>query len=233
MEEELNEKRDIFDLDNQYIGTLSKREIEDTILRQWQDTGKIQIKVRTVRGLVLNAAGEITIQRRSYLKRDNPSLWDKSLGGHVKAGQGPKPTLIDEANRELDFSVAPLTRKDFRDTLLYRLSDLKRQGIATLLCYNPNFISKRVVVDHDSHKVIGVMEQPLMNYLFIIYYDGWSKFQDQESIGVQTLPIWFLKNEMTDRPNDFSNDLHVLIHNYGRYLVPLDQQPLLGLKKNG
>ena len=60
--------------------------------------------VGAVNALVLNRSGEVLLQLR-HLDKENGGLWDKSVGGHVSAGEDFDCALVREASEEL-FSVA-------------------------------------------------------------------------------------------------------------------------------
>jgi len=56
--------------------------------------------VGAVNALVLNGRGEVLLQQRPPGK-DNGGRWDKSVGGHVSAGEDFDQTLVREAGEEL------------------------------------------------------------------------------------------------------------------------------------
>jgi isopentenyldiphosphate isomerase len=56
--------------------------------------------VGAVNALVLNHDGELLMQRRPG-NRENGGRWDKSVGGHVSAGESFDDTLVREAGEEL------------------------------------------------------------------------------------------------------------------------------------
>jgi isopentenyldiphosphate isomerase len=56
--------------------------------------------VGAVNALLLNVKGELLLQRRPEDK-ENGGLWDKSVGGHVSAGEEFDETLVREAGEEL------------------------------------------------------------------------------------------------------------------------------------
>jgi 8-oxo-dGTP pyrophosphatase MutT (NUDIX family) len=58
------------------------------------------LAVGAVNALVLNGRGELLMQRRPA-GRENGALWDKSVGGHVSAGESFDATLAREAGEEL------------------------------------------------------------------------------------------------------------------------------------
>ena len=58
------------------------------------------LAVGAVNALVLDARGRVLLQKRPRGK-DNGGLWDKSVGGHVSAGEDFDATLLREAGEEL------------------------------------------------------------------------------------------------------------------------------------
>jgi 8-oxo-dGTP pyrophosphatase MutT (NUDIX family) len=58
------------------------------------------LAVGAVNALLVNARGEVLLQRRPADK-ENGACWDKSVGGHVSAGEEFDTTLVREAGEEL------------------------------------------------------------------------------------------------------------------------------------
>lgn len=58
------------------------------------------LAVGAVNILLSNAAGQVLLQRRAFDK-ENGGLWDKSVGGHVGAGEDFDETAVREAGEEL------------------------------------------------------------------------------------------------------------------------------------
>lgn len=58
------------------------------------------LAVGAINALLVNARGELLLQRRPEDK-ENGGLWDKSVGGHVSAGEEFDATLVREAGEEL------------------------------------------------------------------------------------------------------------------------------------
>lgn len=56
--------------------------------------------VGAVNALAVNARGEVLLQRRLPGK-ENGGLWDKTVGGHVSAGEGFDDCVLREAGEEL------------------------------------------------------------------------------------------------------------------------------------
>ncbi len=58
------------------------------------------LAVGAVNALLVNERGEVLLQRRPEDK-ENGGLWDKSVGGHVSAGEAFDVTMVREAAEEL------------------------------------------------------------------------------------------------------------------------------------
>jgi isopentenyldiphosphate isomerase len=58
------------------------------------------LAVGAVNALIVNGQGEVLLQRRPADK-ENGARWDKSVGGHVSAGEEFDGTLVREAGEEL------------------------------------------------------------------------------------------------------------------------------------
>jgi hypothetical protein len=68
------------------------------------------LAVGAVNALLVNSIGEVLLQRRPADK-ENGGLWDKSVGGHVSAGEDFDTTLVREAGEELfDDPASPRVR---------------------------------------------------------------------------------------------------------------------------
>lgn len=66
--------------------------------------------VGAVNALIVDAMGRVLLQRRPAGK-ENGGLWDKSVGGHVSAGEDFDQTMVREAGEELfDDPAAPAVR---------------------------------------------------------------------------------------------------------------------------
>src|SRR5574341_1357968 len=79
----------VYDAEGHVTGALPRREAK----RSGRAVG-------AVNALVLNGSGELLMQRRPA-GRENGGLWDKSVGGHVSAGESFDATLVREAGEEL------------------------------------------------------------------------------------------------------------------------------------
>jgi isopentenyldiphosphate isomerase len=68
--------------------------------RRRQEAKASGLAVGAVNALLVNSRGEVLLQRRPADK-ENGGLWDKSVGGHVAAGEDFDATVVREAGEEL------------------------------------------------------------------------------------------------------------------------------------
>lgn len=94
---------DIVDHHDRVIGTVTRGEIHRRDLLH-----------RSVHLLVLNAAGEVFLQKRSLAKDNNPGLWDSSVSGHVDAGESYDECVLREAREEIGLVLTEVPRRLFK-----------------------------------------------------------------------------------------------------------------------
>jgi 8-oxo-dGTP pyrophosphatase MutT (NUDIX family) len=93
--------------------------------------------VGAVNVLIVNLDGEVLLQRRPADK-ENGGRWDKSVGGHVAAGESFDATALREAGEELfgdggssqvrlesDSAVRSATRAELSDAVLFHTAGLQ------------------------------------------------------------------------------------------------------------
>jgi len=122
------ERLNVYDAEGRVVGAARRSEAKGS----GQAVGAINV-------LLANAAGEVLLQRRPEDK-ENGGLWDKSVGGHVSAGEEFDQTAVREAGEELfDDGASPrvrlaesdaafaalLTRTDLGQEVLFRRVSLQ------------------------------------------------------------------------------------------------------------
>jgi 8-oxo-dGTP pyrophosphatase MutT (NUDIX family) len=84
-----DEMLNVYDADGQVVGARPRHEAK-----------RSGLAVGAVNALVLDASGRVLLQRRPADK-ENGGRWDKSVGGHVAAGEDFDQTVVREAGEEL------------------------------------------------------------------------------------------------------------------------------------
>jgi isopentenyldiphosphate isomerase len=99
MAEPAEERLTVYDAQGRVVGEARRREAKAS--------GRA---VGAVNVLLVNARGELLMQRRPEDK-ENGGLWDKSVGGHVSAGEDFDQTAVRETGEELfDDGASALVR---------------------------------------------------------------------------------------------------------------------------
>ncbi|MBT7928139.1 hypothetical protein HN695_07430, partial [Candidatus Woesearchaeota archaeon] len=80
------EMLDYYSYEGEFIGSMEKKEMHEKMRKEFFKKGKVSVRHKHVRLLLMTTNGRLILQRRSSLKGDNKGLWDKSVGGHVTAG---------------------------------------------------------------------------------------------------------------------------------------------------
>jgi isopentenyldiphosphate isomerase len=89
----------IYDDEGRPVGAMKRAEAK----RSGRPVGAVNV-------LLVNARGEVLLQRRRGDK-ENGGRWDKTVGGHVSAGETFDETAVREAGEELfDDASAPMVR---------------------------------------------------------------------------------------------------------------------------
>jgi len=136
----------LYDGDGRAIGAKPRREAKASGLA-----------VGAVNALVVDARGHVLLQRRPRGK-DNGERWDKSVGGHVSAGEQFDQALVREAGEELfDDPRSPQIRlaasvEEFASRL--RSADLVREVVVRRVAFQKNLRDVRVAPDGTVRNVI-------------------------------------------------------------------------------
>ena len=129
----------VYDGEGRVVGTKPRREAKASGLA-----------VGAVNALLVNGSGQVLLQRRPRGK-DNGERWDKSVGGHVSAGEEFDATLVREAGEELfDDGRSPRIRLAggaFEFTSLLRAADLAREVVLRRVAFQKNLRDVRVGPD--------------------------------------------------------------------------------------
>ena len=207
---------EVYDLKGRLIGVQERREFYRHAREEFAKTGKITRKIKTIRLLLMNSNGKIYLQKRSKKKKENPGLFDKTVGGHVVKGLNwtvsLTVTLVRECAEELGFPAAVLTEEEFSDAV--KTIDLGVIGVFKQVGHDSNFLSLRKSLDGD-------FLAPMDSVFYVGYYDGAICFKDGEASGVQTFSLEELEQELREHPEQFTEDLKYMVKKFGKHLVPI------------
>lgn len=205
---------DTFDLNGSPLGAVERKQFYTECRKEYADTGKVTRKCGTINVFVLTPRGTLYLQRRAEDKSENPGMWDKTIGGHMTAGESVRHAVTREAAEELDFPVYVCEEHEgLRETA--RNTNLALTGVLKLIEVDHSYVSERIMRNGDNYV------QPHIRYIYVGYIDGRVRFSDGETaeLGVYEPDRWAEK--MAANANDFTPDMHVLFERYRRHLIPL------------
>jgi len=205
---------EVYDLKGKFLKVQERNKFYADIKKEFEQKGKITKKIKQVRLLLTNSQGRIYLQKRSKLKKENPDLYDKTIGGHVAKGYTANMAVIKECAEELGFPAAILSPEEFQEAI--KGTDLSIIGIFKKIDHITKFESVRVI--GKKHFI-----QPVISSFYIGYYDGAIRFVDGESSGVEVYAVNELKQEMKTHPERFTEDLKFMIKKYEKFLKPVSK----------
>ncbi len=208
-----SEKLEVYDLDSQLLKIEKRKTFYSKARSEFNKSKKITKKVKTIKLLLMTTSGNIYLQKRSKIKDVNAGRYDKTVGGHVSAGDSFNMTVIRECAEELGFPATVLDPEEFENAV--KVTNLEIIGVFKKIEYLPNFLSERII---DKKRK---MAQPLMNSMYYGYYDGPIRFVDGESSGIEVFSLNELKRELKNNPHKFTEDIKFMIKEYEKLLVPL------------
>lgn len=209
----MKEELDVYDLKGNFLGFEEREEFYEKSEKEFSIKGKCSRQVKSVAVLLMNSNGRIYLQKRSDLKKHNPGLYDKTVGGHVTKNNSFNMTLVKECAEELGFPTSVFNPEEFDKAI--KAIDLSVMGIFRKIDQVLNFQSVR------QHGEAKEYIQPYWQAAYVGYYDGSIKFVDGESSGIEVFSLDKLKQEINKNPNKFTEDIKLIISKYEKYLVPI------------
>jgi 8-oxo-dGTP pyrophosphatase MutT (NUDIX family) len=116
MSDPVHELLNVYDASGSVVGSMARGDAKAKGLA----AGAVQL-------LLVNPQGRVLLQRRREDK-ENGGLWDKSVGGHVQAGESFDAALLREANEEL-FGRADVDRVALVADLEFDLDSARRRPV--------------------------------------------------------------------------------------------------------
>jgi isopentenyldiphosphate isomerase len=209
----MKEMLKIYSYQGEYVGEMEKSEAHNVMKQQFSQTGKVQIKHRDVKLILINSKGRIILQRRSKWKGDNAGMWDKTIGGHVSADDSYDLAMLKECAEELGIPATVVDVKEFESAI--KSTDLNVVAVLSKLSYLDNFQSSR--------KAQGGANwvEPSMTQFYIGFYDGAIRFIDSESSGIQVFSKEELKQEIDENPELFTEDVKYVLEKFIGRINPI------------
>ena len=174
----------------------------------FSDSNDLDLAVHIINVFIVNSDGQILLQKRSPIKRHNPGLIDKSLGGHVVFGDSPDYSVMVETVQELlTPSIVLSSEEDFSRT--HTLLNNYSSTVAIVRRHDTRHIVLSKKVESKDYAVPNVV------HLYFGVYNGSTKPADREAAGTLYYTLEDLRRESNEMPQIFTDDLKTLIKIYG------------------
>lgn len=196
----------VFDLSGKLLGMQDRSQFYKEIREEFKKTGKVTRQVHTIRMFLMSSKGGIYLAKRSKLKKENGLLYDKTLGGHIRAEESAEYTLLRECAEELGFPAAALNDEEFITALSE--ADLNMMGMFKKIEVINAFQAKYKYKD-GSRSIF-----PQIATVFIGVYDGSIRFKDGETSGVEIYYPNEIEEELQKYPEKYTEDVKILIPKY-------------------
>ncbi|KKQ27429.1 MAG: Nudix hydrolase 3 [Candidatus Magasanikbacteria bacterium GW2011_GWC2_37_14] len=186
---------------------MDREEFYDSQIKEFKKTGKPTMAAELVQVLLFTKDKEIILQKRSKTKNHNPSLLDKSMGGHLQFGDSTTYTVMVECLQELCVpSIVVGTTEDFSKTFKILNNYLENLAVIKFVATHVNnfkkiFKGELVPIANKYHFYLGV-------------YNGSIKPADKEVSGLMYFDYQDLQNEIQNAPNQFTEDLKFFLNKY-------------------
>jgi isopentenyldiphosphate isomerase len=208
----MKELLEYYSEEGELIGCMEKKRMHEMMKEEYKKKGKVSVRHKDVRLILMTSQGKIILQRRSKWKGSNRGLWDKTIGGHIVKDDIADLTMLKECSEELGIPSTVVSNEVFEKTCA--TTNLNILGVLTKLTYLDNFQSKRTYGENKSYT------EPSMTQFYIGYYDGPIRFIDGESSGIQLFSPDELIDEIKETPKLFTEDLKYIIKKFRNNMVP-------------
>jgi isopentenyldiphosphate isomerase len=211
----MKESLDVYSLEGEFLGAQDRDEFYSEMRQEFLETGSVTKKVKTIKVFLLTTEGRIYLQKRSKTKKENPGLYDKTVGGHVVSGDSFALTVVKECAEELGFPATILEDEDFSRAI--KSVDLQILGVLKKIDHIANSPSVRMKADNTT------FPQMYIDDVYLGYYDGAIRFSDGESSGIETFSLLELECDIAKNPDKFTEDLKGMVLKYKDLLVAVDK----------
>jgi isopentenyldiphosphate isomerase len=209
----MNELLEVYSTKGKPLGRIKEKDsFHEKMKKEYLKYGKVSIKHKHARALLLTTNGKLILQRRSKWKGDNPGLWDKSIGGHTFNHETYDFTIVRECAEELRIPSTVVKKQDLKNSL--KLIDLNIMAILFLLKIEKNDLSVR------KEKNGRIWKEPAITAYYLGYYDGPIRFKPVESSGFRVSSLEEIEDEMKKTPEIFTEDMFYILKNWRKLIKP-------------
>ena len=185
---------------------MDREEFYDAQIESWP-THYIEI----VCVFLFNEKWQIILQKRSNTKRHNPDLLDKSIGWHVKSGDGIHYTAMIESIQELQVPSLVAQNADeftkiYEEMSPYLWTCAILEYVEAVDDILPKMIWGELIdIGDRSHVYFGIYSGPLRN-------------ADSEAKWILYFTLDELESALEKSPDDFTQDVAIYMKKYGKHM---------------
>jgi isopentenyldiphosphate isomerase len=197
-----------YDATGGFVKVEERERLLEEIREHSYRTGDAQFAVESVYLMLCNSAGNLYVVRRGD-KPENPRLWDKTVGGHVSAGESHATTVCREAMEEIGAQVILTDFVNYPHDV--RRLDTVKFAVVRPIDFAPWLRSVRVVKSGNPW---------IKRHRSMIYagrFDGIPQFRDGEAIEYSLWTKEDLLKSIQQHPALYTHDIQVLLENYAVY----------------
>lgn len=194
----------VYDKKGNMLEIKEKEIISQEIINEAKKYGEPTHTVPVIHLLLYNAKNQLYIIKRAN-KSENPFMFDKTVGGHVRYNETFEKTAIRETKEEIDVDVLMTDSKDY--FMKIKSTDLTRYAVVKSVDFEP--WSKSIRVLRNDTSIITKYDRVKV---FVGQYDGNIKFNDGEAIDCILKNTNELLEDFIHHPNLYTYDLQELVY---------------------
>jgi len=203
---------EIYSENGKFLCTKDNKQVHAEMREEYFKTGKVSIRHKHSKVLLMTRGGKLILQKRSKWKGDNPGFWDKTVGGHAFRHENFDYTAVRECAEEMRIPSTVVNKEHLKESL--ELIDTKIMAVLFRVELRKNDISVRIEKDSK------VWREPSTTAYYMGYYDGPIRFSLAEASGFRISTLHEIEKEIKNNPDEFTNDIIVLLERVKKYIKP-------------
>jgi ADP-ribose pyrophosphatase YjhB (NUDIX family) len=192
--------------DGTVVKTAERKRLLAEIRAHSLEHGDAPWAVRAIMVLLVNRKGELYVVKRGD-KPENPHRYDKTVGGHVVAGETFTSALLRETHEEIGVDLLEANQVTLPE--IVERTDTMRTAVVRPIDYLSWMRSERATAEGRTW---------IKRYQAMIYagrFDGELQFVDGEATARQLMSLPALAEAIAANPHAYTSDLPWLLDRYG------------------
>ncbi|MBI5389455.1 NUDIX domain-containing protein [Candidatus Woesearchaeota archaeon] len=195
----------VYDLEGHFLENMERKKYYKQARSEYRRKGSISRTVAIVKLLLFRSDGKMLLTKRSSIKKENPLLWDKALGGHQIGGEDSVKTLMRECTEELGINIKVVDKK-FKGFI--SLENLSKSAVVRLL--EKRLLRTTSVI----YKNRFTMQLPKQETIYLGIYDGPIVLADGEVAAIKYVTLTQALHAIKIKPSLYTDDIKQLVKHY-------------------